>query len=47
MTKFAKFLTVAALAVSFGVAAVAAAAPADANPRGIKSFSGTDLGSGR
>lgn len=47
MTKFAKLLTAAALAVFIGVAAVAASAPADANPRGIKSVSGMDLGSGR
>jgi len=47
MTKFAKLLAAAALAVTFGVAAIAASAPADANPRGIKSLSGTDLGSGR
>jgi hypothetical protein len=47
MTKFAKLLTATTLAISIGVAAVAASAPADANPRGIKSLSGMDLGSGR
>lgn len=40
-------LTVAAIAIALSVAALVATSPADAAPRGVRTLSGTDLGSGR
>ncbi len=47
MKSLGKMLTAAIVGLVLGSAALAGVSPADAFPRGVKSLSGTDLGSGR
>jgi hypothetical protein len=47
MTIVTKALTVATIAIALFATTLAATSSADAGPRGTRTLSGTDLGSGR